>query len=589
MPVPVSSHFTVNQAAAVVTDRLAHLHSTVQGVRVSLVPAGWQAVVQVRETVHAARAESKEGFVLLSLLPAACLLALWLGGGGRANGSRGRLRQYGWFAALAAVAAMVTATIHPVFVQHNLSWWWLIVPLSAAGLMVLRPRLVPAVVPPSLILLGLYGIGLARLVSVTSYVSFWRGVHYGSFWYGLTPVRDQVSGASVVLAQAYSFLLLGGWLAWRELSSHPAAASLLLGRMVGKDRPARPWGLLLLPVTVALAALVSSSAWLVVMIALLAFSMLCIRRSPSLAGRLATAGLIALGLVGYPLVKDWFGYGVPFALPSSAYLRYGAVDVWNSPMANLAAAEALVLLGFGCWLVPRTFPEVSRLLGRASNADLVRRVQRLTESRAVAVDTAAADLRRLERNLHDGAQARLVALGMNLRAAERVVHTSPDAAAALIAEARETSAKALTDLRELVRGVHPPVLADRGLADAVRALVLDSPLTVETEVDLPGRLPAPVETACYFAIAEVLTNAVKHSSARDARIAITHSAGVLRIEITDFGLGGADPGRGTGLAGVERRLATFDGILAVSSPAGGPTMVVMELPCQLTGPRFPSY
>ncbi len=136
--------------------------------------------------------------------------------------------------------------------------------------------------------------------------------------------------------------------------------------------------------------------------------------------------------------------------------------------------------------------------------------------------------------------------------------------------------------------MHPPVLADRGLADAVRALALDCPLTVQTDVDLPGRLPAPVETACYFAVAEVLTNAAKHSSAREARIAMSHDAGLLRIEVTDFGLGGADPARGSGLAGVERRLATFDGILAVSSPAGGPTIVVMEVPCALSSPRISS-
>jgi signal transduction histidine kinase len=209
-------------------------------------------------------------------------------------------------------------------------------------------------------------------------------------------------------------------------------------------------------------------------------------------------------------------------------------------------------------------------------------VERLTQSRAVAVDTAAADLRRLERDLHDGAQARLVALGMNLRAAERLIHTSPHAAAALVAEAREASAAALTELRELVRGVHPPVLADRGLTDAVCALALDSPLQVETEIDLPGRPPAPVETACYFALAEVLTNAAKHSGARQARIVMSHSGRMLRIEVTDFGTGGADPAAGSGLAGVERRLATFDGILAVSSPVGGPTIVVLEVPCALS-------
>jgi len=177
---------------------------------------------------------------------------------------------------------------------------------------------------------------------------------------------------------------------------------------------------------------------------------------------------------------------------------------------------------------------------------------------------------------------------MNLRAAERLIPTSPEAAIALVAEARRTSVMALMELRELVRGVLPPVLADRGLADAVRALALDSPLHVETEIDLPGRAPAPLETACYFAVAELLTNAAKHSGARGARIAVSHSGRLLRIEVTDFGLGGADPAKGSGLAGVERRLATFDGILAVSSPIGGPTMVVMEVPCVLSSPKTSS-
>jgi signal transduction histidine kinase len=200
----------------------------------------------------------------------------------------------------------------------------------------------------------------------------------------------------------------------------------------------------------------------------------------------------------------------------------------------------------------------------------------------VAVDTAASDLQRLERDLHDGAQARLVAVGMSLRAAERLIPVSPEAGLALVAEARETAAKALTDLRELVRGVLPPVLADRGLADAVRALALDSPLAVQTRIDLPGRVARPLETACYFAVAELLTNAAKHSGARDARIEISHASGHLRVEVTDFGLGGADPARGSGLAGVEKRLATFDGIMAISSPGGGPTIVVLEVPCALS-------
>ena len=194
-----------------------------------------------------------------------------------------------------------------------------------------------------------------------------------------------------------------------------------------------------------------------------------------------------------------------------------------------------------------------RYVGVAGYRDLAQRIQRLTETRAVAVDTAAADLRRLERDLHDGAQARLVALGMHLRAVEKLIPTNPDAALALVAEARDTSARALTELRELVRGVHPPVLADRGLADAIRALALDSPMRVQADIDLPARLPAPIETACYFAVAEVLTNAAKHSGARAARVSAEHHGGVLRIVVTDFGLGGADASAGTGLAGVERQ------------------------------------
>ena len=132
------------------------------------------------------------------------------------------------------------------------------------------------------------------------------------------------------------------------------------------------------------------------------------------------------------------------------------------------------------------------------------------------------------------------------------------------------------------------ILLERGLADAVRALALDTPLRTETDIDLPGRLDAPVESACYFAIAEALTNAVKHSGARQAQVRIQHARGMLRAEVTDDGCGGADPARGSGLAGIERRLGTFDGIMAVSSPPGGPTMIVMEVPCALSSPRTSS-
>src|SRR5215475_11478124 len=237
---------------------------------------------------------------------------------------------------------------------------------------------------------------------------------------------------------------------------------------------------------------------------------------------------------------------------------------------------AFLFLAFGLWLVPRTLGMHYLLVSRLTN-----RVQRLSETRTDAVDTAAAELRRVERDLHDGAQARLVALGMSLRAAERLFATSPGAALAMIGEAREMSSRALTELRDLVRGIHPPVLADRGLGDAVRALALETPVTTRLDIDLPGRLAEPVESAAYFAVAEVLANVVKHAHARTVDIHMRHDGDALRIAVTDDGVGGADPEKGSGLRGVERRLGTFDGILAVNSPPGGPTIVVIEVPCAL--------
>src|SRR5262245_11568240 len=244
---------------------------------------------------------------------------------------------------------------------------------------------------------------------------------------------------------------------------------------------------------------------------------------------------------------------------------------------------AFLFLAFGLWLVPRTIGARGALIGR-----LTSRVQRLSETRTDAVDTAAAELRRVERDLHDGAQARLVALGMSLRAAERLFATSPGAALAMIGEAREMSSRALTELRDLVRGIHPPVLADRGLGDAVRALALEGPVNTKLDIDLPSRLAPPVESAAYFAVAEVLANAVKHAHARTVDIHMRHDGDALRIAVTDDGVGGADPALGSGLLGVERRLGTFDGILAVNSPPGGPTIVVIEVPCALLSQKISS-
>jgi signal transduction histidine kinase len=522
-------------------------------------------------------------------LLAACAVIVWFrtGHGEPAKSRRGRLREVAWCTGFLLIALTVAGAFRPRRVTGYLSGHLTYAPdpaystilrlsLAAAVILILRPSLGRRLVPVALIGVGLDGLAVARDHG------FWSRPA-GTFL-SLLPFGQYNMQYYLILPLAYALLLLGGGLLWRGLDRTSPVTRLALGELADPDRRGRPWALLLLPVTLMVTGLLFPGAWFGGGVAggiwttgVLAAAVLTIRRYPDFAAGLATAGLVVVAAVGLQLANAWPSW--PGPRTPEHYVLSGVLAVASRPMADLAAVQALFLLGFAGWLAPRTIPQLRPLLGLAAHADLVRRVQRLTESRAVAVDTAAADLRRLERDLHDGAQARLVALGMHLRAMEKLIPASPDAALALLAEARETSARALTELRELVRGVHPPVLADRGLGDAVRALALDTPLRVETEVFLPTRLPAPIETACYFAVAEVLTNAVKHSGARAARISVTHADGVLRIVVTDFGIGGADASRGTGLAGVEKRLATFDGIMAVSSPVGGPTMVIMEVPC----------
>ena len=279
----------------------------------------------------------------------------------------------------------------------------------------------------------------------------------------------------------------------------------------------------------------------------------------------------------------------PIALAVGGALVALNVSLHPVGEADLSAPErvgGVLLLAAGVaaapWLL-RAYVGLARLaLAPSEHSVLEQRVAYLAQTRQESLDTGAAELRRIERDLHDGAQARLVAMGLTLDAAGRLIDTDPAAARSLLIEARDASAKALTELRDLVRGVHPPVLADRGLADAVRALALDSPSRARVTGSLDGRAPAPVESAAYFAVSELLANVAKHAGAQSADIDLRHSLGALRIAVRDDGDGGADPGRGTGLRGVERRIAAFDGVLAISSPVGGPTVITMEIPCELS-------
>ncbi|WP_053164851.1 sensor histidine kinase [Streptomyces noursei] len=297
----------------------------------------------------------------------------------------------------------------------------------------------------------------------------------------------------------------------------------------------------------------------------------------------ATLVVYGAGFVLLPVVQGLTGAG-------GELLGVGSLTV-DHPLLLLVAP----VLGAGMlWLAWRGNPALLRAHFRLAavflappQAELADRVARLTETRADAVDASAAELRRIERDLHDGAQARLVAMGMDLGVVAALIEKDPARAKELVGRARESSAEALAELRDLVRGIHPPVLAERGLGDAVRALALRMAVPVEVTVELPRRLTAPVESAAYFAVGELLTNAAKHSGADRIAVDLRHVDGRLRVTVRDDGRGGAavrpagagGGAEGSGLRGVARRLGTFDGVLTVDSPAGGPTSVTMEIPC----------
>ena len=289
------------------------------------------------------------------------------------------------------------------------------------------------------------------------------------------------------------------------------------------------------------------------------------------------------GIEGITLMPLWIWLGTG---------NYGYGAVWPIESLGdgfLSLPQGAIILALGLlgapWLrrVDALFASVFLAPTRA--AELRLRVAELTETRADTVDAQAAELRRIERDLHDGAQARLVSLGMTIGLAEELVERDPAAARKLLAEARESSGAALVELRHLVRGIHPPVLAERGLDGAVRALALSLPVPTVVDGGVHGRLETPVESAAYFAIAEALTNVARHSAASRAWVSLRHDGESLLLIVGDDGHGGADAAAGTGLRGIERRLAAFDGTMTLSSPIGGPTVVTMELPCALSSPK----
>ncbi len=290
-------------------------------------------------------------------------------------------------------------------------------------------------------------------------------------------------------------------------------------------------------------------------------------------GFLVTAAWsFVLALLGLPLFSWWLLY------------RWHAA----TPVPYLGEMIGAAVLGLLLLPIPAQLTRglasldiaVARyLIGPGGSTDQTERITELERSRARVVDAAEAERRRIERDLHDGAQQRLVSLAMNLGRAKARFADDPDAAQAIIEQAHTEAKEALAELRSLVRGVHPPVLTDRGLDAAISGLAALCPVPVTVRADTGPRPPASAEAIAYFVVAEALTNVAKHAHATRATVSVTRHGDVLRVLIRDDGVGGADP-HGQGLAGLADRLAGVDGRLSVRSPDGGPTVIEAELPCR---------
>jgi signal transduction histidine kinase len=277
---------------------------------------------------------------------------------------------------------------------------------------------------------------------------------------------------------------------------------------------------------------------------------------------------VALGSV---LLPCWW-----WAMPADAQYLTFTIDTWEKTLGVAAFGVALLPVAL---FVQRPLALSQAHIARVLlGPTLAARVERLTETRAGAVDAAQSELQRIERDLHDGAQARLVALAMDLGMAEERFDRDPESARQLVGEARLEAKRALAELRSLARGMRPSLLAERGLGPAITALAARSPLPATATIDVPRKPPQLVETAAWFVVSEALTNAAKHSEAERAAVWVTLRNAHLHVEVVDDGRGGADP-HGSGLKGLAQRVEALDGSLEIHSPSGGPTVVRALLPC----------
>lgn len=303
--------------------------------------------------------------------------------------------------------------------------------------------------------------------------------------------------------------------------------------------------------------------------------------------RHATLGFL-LGLLGLLLplcaVRDttfplWWRLSPGEATTTS--IGIGTAHGWPDALAAtlLGVGWTAIVLGLGPGMARLQTAPARRLLVAGPGTDLSLRVAELTATRAAALDAHATELRRIERSLHDGAQNRLVSVTVLLGAARRMAARDPAGADELLERAQSAAEQALAELRQVARGILPPVLADRGLAGALSGLAADCGVPCRVEADVPERCAASVEATAYFVVAEALTNIAKHSGAARASVTARARGGRLRLLVEDDGRGGADEDAGSGLTGIRRRVAALDGTLRLTSPPGGPTVLDVDLPC----------
>jgi signal transduction histidine kinase len=411
---------------------------------------------------------------------------------------------------------------------------------------------------------------LRAVVSATTWlavVHLFAGLLIGSVTFALV-LTGLVAGIATLPLCLLGVPVLAAtfWLCGLIARAERARFALMLGVRIPAARPpAEPvwWRRMVRPLT-------SASAWRDVCYALLRFPL-------SLVQVVVLSVVWSLGpvLLALPLYGPALPGGGPH-LDGQLILIRGH---WSAAAAVLAGVLLLLVAPQVTYVLAAADAAVGGwLLGSAGRAELTARIGELETSRARVMDAAETERMRIERDLHDGAQQRLVSLAMELGRAKAKFSSDPDAAAIIVGQAHEQAKEALAELRNLVRGVHPPVLSDRGLDAALSGLAALSPVPVTVRVDLPVRPPVSVEAIAYFVVAEALTNVAKHARASRAEVTVCRSGDLLSLVIYDDGVGGADPA-GQGLSGLAARVAGVDGRLWVTSPAGGPTSVEVALPC----------